>query len=570
MKTWLEQTHTPVLELTRHFFLGLFRSESFAGEDSFSPLFVQILGLLIAASWYIPVQVFGRYVRINALPDGYLYHLAYSMDTLWMLLVMSILMGLVGVFQWPSLVPSQRDHLVLSPLPLTRAQIFGGKICALFLFFAMCIAAITLLSSIAFPMVSYGRWETRPYLLRAAALLVGTNSCVVFMVLAAIALQGVMLAVLPVRWFRATSFSIQIAILLLILCAAPVLPYFPTRELIEGRSHWLALLPPAWFWGLNEEILGASNDFIGGLALRAKVALPASFLLASTTYLISYFRYTRQAMESPSQQRRPVLAPAEWLSRVSPAPQARAVSSFLINTLLRGRRQKLIFFLIAGVGLALIIENSMYLVLSDIYRPRELPGAVRSAVLSLPLTLSFFTMVALRRVFRIPADLPANWVFRFLESRATRPAQLNAILATFLILGGLVPLAFSTPVECVVFGAKALVAIGLQAVFILTLGQYLMIDWRSIPFTFAESAPSRQLVHSLTLHLVELALYSFVGAAWIESAINKWIPLVALLVTVALILAFCTRRRTEEWGNEPFDFAETPAPLIESLRLFHS
>ena len=566
-REWLDRTHAPVLELTRHFFTGLFRSESFAGEDSFTPLFVQVLALLIAASWYIPVQLFGRYVQLNGLEDGYLYHLAYSMDTLWMILAMSILVTLAAVFQWPSLFPSQRDHFVLSPLPLTRTQIFGGKLLALFVFFALCVVAITFLSSVVFPMITNGRWETRPYLLRAAALLTGTTSCAAFMVFAAIAMQGILLAILPVRWFRATSFSIQIALLLLILCTAPVLPYFPTRQLVEGRSHWLNLIPPAWFWGWNEQLLGISNSATVALALRAKIALPTALVLACGTYLISYLRYTRQAMESTKKQRRSLIVPGEWISKMFSLPQARAVSSFLLNTLLRGRRQKLIFFLIAGVGLALVIENSVYLVLSGIYRPRDFPGAVRSAVLSLPLTLSFFTMVALRRVFRIPADLPANWIFRFSESSATRPAQLDAVFTTFLTFGGAIPLMLSIPVELVTFGAKAILAVGCQAALIATLGQYLMIDWRSIPFTFAEGAPRKQLVHSLTLHFVELAIFAFMGAAWTNSALGSPRALAFLVLATITAFALCYRRRSEEWGNEPLDFADAPPQVIESLNL---
>lgn len=179
-------------------------------------------------------------------------------------------------------------------------------------------------------------------------------------------------------------------------------------------------------------------------------------------------------------------------------------------------------------------------------------------------------MVALRRVFRIPADLSANWLFRFLESYTTRPAQLNAVLATFLILGGLIPLILSIPVEFVLFGAKATVAVICQAALMLTLGQYLMIDWRSIPFTFAESEPRRQLVHSLTLHALELSVYSFMGAAWIQAALRDWHALLMFLLMTTLTFAFFYRRRTVEWGNEPLDFADAPPPLIESLKLFHS
>ena len=70
VERYFSQTRPPFAELTRHFFQGLLRPESIAGEDSFITWMVQALAILITASWYIPIRLFGRYIAVHATGDA--------------------------------------------------------------------------------------------------------------------------------------------------------------------------------------------------------------------------------------------------------------------------------------------------------------------------------------------------------------------------------------------------------------------------------------------------------------------------------------------------------------------
>src|SRR5262249_23729449 len=152
--------------------------ESVAGEDSFSTWLVQILGVLIAASWVLPGQLFRRYMDLHAVSGAAAYPLRYLSDFLSVVPFLSLFFGVGAALEWSSLFPSRRDNLVLTPLPVTRSQLFGAKLAALVLFVTLFVAALTLLSSVALPAIASGRWEPRPLGLRAASLLIAAiGSC---------------------------------------------------------------------------------------------------------------------------------------------------------------------------------------------------------------------------------------------------------------------------------------------------------------------------------------------------------------------------------------------------------
>jgi phosphatidylserine synthase len=116
---------------------------------------------------------------------------------------------------------------------------FGAKLAALVLFIGLLVAAITLLSSIAIPSIASGSWETRSLWLRISALLIGAVGACFFTFFSLLAIQGLLLLLLPVRWFEATSFGLQAILLLLFLCAFPLLPYFPAHHLAISRPTWI-------------------------------------------------------------------------------------------------------------------------------------------------------------------------------------------------------------------------------------------------------------------------------------------------------------------------------------------
>jgi hypothetical protein len=241
------------------------------------------------------------------------------------------------------------------------------------------------------------------------------------------------------------------------------------------------------------------------------------------------------------------------------------VAEFVVSTLSRGREQKLVFLLILAIGLALVSENSVYLA-SRIGR-RGAAAAIESTVIGLPLTLSFFAMLGMRRAFRTPADLPANWLFRFMEDPAVRRRQLDSVFRVFVGLGGLAALLICAPIEFMTIGKRAVWAVLAQLLLALTFAEYLLQGWRAIPFTFAQNPARRHFLHSAVLHLIELSLYSFISATWISAGIHRPIALVEYGVVVLAAFILQHQRRRRDWGQAPFEFQEIAPAAVEPIRL---
>jgi len=556
---YFEETRPPVAELTRFYFRGLFHPESVGGEDSFASWLIQVLAVLIAASWYFPVQLFRRYMDLHGLPSPDPYRAAYSSDCLFALVLMMLLVSMVTVIEWPGLFPSRRDHLVLTPLPITRGQMFGAKLAALLLFIGLLVAAITLLSSVAIPSIASGSWEPRSLWLRIGALLMGAVGGCVFTFFSLLAIQGLLLLLLPVRWFEATSFGLQATLLLLFLCAFPLLPYFPAHHLAITRPPWIVWLPPCWFWGLSEWLAGARDPLHWVLAERAIVGSCVACGLAATAYLSSYLTYGRMLLETPRRYQN------RLFFRIG-APPTRAISEFIVQTLMRVRQHKLIFFLIFGIGVALVIESSVYLALHR-QTLHHFGTELEQAVIGIPLTLSFFAMVGLRRVFRMATDLPANWLFQLTSDPATRRQQMDAVFNTFVLLSALPILIACLPLELWVLGPWAFVVLVIQVVLALALSEYLLTGWRAIPFTFTPNSIRRHFVLSAVMHLVELTLYSFLSAAWIGAGLHDLVKL-AEVSGIAMVAFFWLRhRRLRDWAQSPIEFSEPATSSVEPLNL---
>jgi hypothetical protein len=552
------------LELARHFFGGLLQPESAIEGDCFREWIVQALGLLAAASWILPIQLFRRYVDLHALPSPRPYFAAYSSDVLWTFTFIALFMALVTIVEWPALFVSERDHLILGALPLSQLQVFGAKIFALGLFLGLFAVATTLLPSLAFPIIGSGRWEPRPISMRVVAFLISGLGAGFFISFSLIAAQGLLLLTLPLRWFRAVAFAMQVALLLVILCAFPVLPYLPAHHLAATRSQWLDILPSGWFWAIHEHVLGSNEPRITELARIGTTAFAIASMIAGIAYLGSYLRYGRHAGEV-----RKAAHPRRFLPlsvrAVFRTQRSQAVGEFVAATLARGRQQKLILFLIGGLGFAVIVENSVYLALHSAGQLSRRSEVLEKAAVAFPLTLSFFGMVGLRRVFRIPADLPANWIFRFLEDPGATEEQREAVFLTFTLIGAILPVMLCLPLQFAFFGAKALFAMIAQCLLAFVFAEYLMSSWSAIPFT-AEFLNQRHLVQSIVAHIGEFVLYSVVAASWIQAGLHHARGLAALFVfLLAAYIGFHHRRR-HNTSSEPLHFEES-APVLEEFRL---
>lgn len=229
IRDYYDETRSPFAELGRHFFLSLFHPESTSGEDSFTTWLAQILAVLITASWFLPVQLFRRYSDLHGLDGPEPYRLAYASDCLSALVLMCLLVGVLTVLEWPALFPSRRDQLVLTPLPLQRTELFGAKLAALLVFVTLFIAAITLCCSVSLPAIASGRWEPRSVWLRMFAWFFASTCACYFVFLSLLAWQGLLMMLLPVRWFEPASFTVQMTLLVALLSGFPLFFYFPRQ-----------------------------------------------------------------------------------------------------------------------------------------------------------------------------------------------------------------------------------------------------------------------------------------------------------------------------------------------------
>lgn len=563
---------SPFAVLLRHFFSGLFRLESAVDEDSYKAWLIQILTLVITACWYVPVNLHGRYVELHRLRVPERYLLTYASDCLSALLLMMLLVALLTVVQWTALFPSRRDHLVLTPLPITRLQFFSAKLGALLLFVTVSIVSMALIAGVALPGIASGELESRPLLLRMGVFAISALLTCYFTFLGLLSVQGVLIAILPAVWFERISFAVQVVFLVALLCAFPLWPYFPAAHLIATTSPWLAWCPPAWYWGMAEKLLGATSPFVQRLSHRGQLALLVALATATVTYLASYLQHGRHALESSGRES---AASARWswldfpaiVSRLFRLPQARASCDFTLRTLTRTRPQKLVFLLISGIGVALVVESSIYMALHQRAVVRG-PGAswTGNAVIAAPLTLSFFAMLGLRRAFRLPEEPAANWLFRLLEDPASRQPQLAAVSLSFLLLTAIPALLLCAPLQFRMFGVSALAVLLAQAGLMYTLSVYLLWQWRSIPFTVAQNPSRRPFIQSVVVHLIEMSLYSVIASGWIHAGLRnpKWFAILAIVLAGVLAVL---RNLRKSHDHAPLEFDEPVPQVIEQLHL---
>ncbi len=550
--------------LFAHFFTGLLQPPAISGDGAYLTWVVQVLALFIALSWFVPASLYSHYLILHGLPSPAPYRLAYSADCLVASILVTIVVAVVALMEWPALLLSRLDYFILTPLPISRTQLFLSKAAAIGFFMAVFILALTSFATVIMPGVAGGRWEPRGFFIRVLAYSVALCGTAFFTFLALFIIQGSLSAVLPRNLFSTASFLTRLALLLAVFCALPLLPYFPAKYAVAEQVHWLRLVPPAWFWGCGEWLLDTRTTLTGQLAFRGAIALPVSGAAAALLYWISYLQYWRFAAEEHPRSRAPVFQPARIFGRVFTSVRAAAVSDFVAWTLFRSREQMMSFLLSAGIGIALILESLVYLVLRGQFIQSN---AFVETVVTVPLTFSFFAMLGLRRAFRSASEVPANWIFRFLESARDRSQQLNVAYVWVLGVGGVLPLIICLPLELIALGARGLLIAALEALLACTFAEYLLQNWRAIPFTCARNPARVHIIIRLVQHCVELALYSLVSSEWIVDGLRH--PVALALFSAVLLATFVAlhRRRLQTWGKVPLEFEEAPSALLEPLRL---
>ena len=567
---WLEETHSAGFELCRHFFLRFFDSDLVSTPGQWRVVAIGAIAILLSSSLIFVQAYWHKYMALETLETPAPYRLALVADALFLVTLAMFVIGLFTTLQWPSLFPGLRDYLALASLPVRMRQVFAAKFMALILFAASFIVATTLPPSLLLPMLSSGRYAAHS-LQQVPALFVSCSLAAVFVFFSLVAAQGILLNLLPHRQFVRVSLAAQGALLTVLLCGLPFVFSIPNlRDFMNQRPEWAVWVPPIWFLGLHQVIFGNDEPMAVQLARLSLAAVGAATAAAVLTYLWSYRRHRVRLLESPAGT--PKTEHRSWVAAVAirliPDPRKQAVFSFIAKTLARSRHHRLVLTAFAAIAIAVIFESFVSLALNYDFRGFLVQSrALREAAISAPLALSLFVLAGFRYLFRLPVELPANWIFRVNEP-GNRLAFLTAV-EQFLLCCAVAPVALLTlPLETLLLGSRA----GIAAVILcllpsLILMESLLVRFEKVPFTSSYLPGRRPLVETLLIYGVAVMLYVSVLSSIVVWALEGPRSTLGLFAALLAIWLKVRKGRLDDLQIGKLEFEEVPEPAIQTLNI---
>ncbi len=552
LRQWLAATHGTRFELVRHFLAQFFQSDLVTTPEQWMRVAVGAVSVLLSAGILMVPLFMHRYGCLNAAAPSMFcpavadyrgqYLFLVRMDTRWLIGLAFCMTGLVTAIQWHSLFPTLRDCLSLAGFPVTALEIFWSKLCAATLAFTAFVLSMNVVPSVLFAGIVQGRWLEHPMAAQAAATFAAATAACVFVFFGMLALQGLLLNLLPPRWFERVLVSAQ-AILFTANVAA--LPSLWTQT---PASWW----PPNWFLGLWSRLLGGPDP-------RARYALLATGLaplLAVLTYLLSYHRYQKLLLEVPAQRPGKGVRWPAWMALpdLHKDPREQAMFSFLWKTLTRSRLHRLMLQVAAGLAIAWMIGAS------------DLRSSDAVPVVLIPLAVSVFVIAGLRYLFSIPLELRANWLFQIAESEG-RVAWMRAV-DRFVIGCGLAPVyACSLPAAIAVFGWQQAFRVTALGFFLaLLVFEFLFRNWSKAPFTCSYLPGKRLLWQILVASMVALS-YLGTAALVVHGFSAGWVTFAAAFPLLVGAWRWMRRRRTDWWPETALVYDELPEPAVSSLHI---
>jgi hypothetical protein len=587
--------------LTHHFVGTFFGSglESVEGADGVRRVILGVLSALFTIGLFLPRMMAVKY---HAARTPELYAVALAGDTLMTLAFAMLAAALAAALAGESLFPNETDFRVLTPLPISRAFVFGAKLRAVALYLGIVVIVVSVGLQLPFTVVSGGRYAEHPWLWRAAVHTSVSVAASLVAALVAMAVQGVVIVGAPARYLRVASVAARTAI----ICGVVLLVPFAGRLPRLGRpfvdhSPVLYLVPPAWFAGGESVLLGAAGGYGWTLAVLALGASAAAFAAVSVCYLTLYRHFdlvilraipavrqvsdigqtgVRHAFDmGPTGVRHESdMGPtaSRHRSDMGPTPVRRqsdarttAVGRFARTVLRRSPLHQVVFLGVTAGGAGLVLNSLLGAGVVEWLRTGgPPPPALTGAVTTMPYILMLATTVGLRAALLLPHEPRANWVFRLTDRDDYRPAQLDAVDRLFLRLAVVPAIAATMPVAAVVIGPLHALAMAALAVCCgLILVEILIHGWRRLPFTCGYIPGKRHIVETLLIALV--TYIAFTGLGRVLTTFSRPHPsrfLIALGILL-MLLAAVRRSRLASWGNAPLVFDDDPPDTTPPLQL---
>jgi len=489
---WQAFSRTPFGCLLRLFVTRMFHGggEPGAGELDLGIGVIVIMlampGILVSLLMFEKYGSLIRYLRGNPIFDPY----TATMPDEYFFLVLSLTVtGAAALWRWDALFLDRRDYANLVPLPLSLRAIFFANLSAILTLAALFTVVVNVASLVLFPIAVVGSQNSFAVWIRfTLGHTVAVFTASAFSFFAVFAVAGILMALLPAALFRRVSHAARflLAVVLLALIASSfTVPYLLTQVSVP-TAHKIASLPPVSFLGLARTIwLQGADPFAAKISRAALSAVGVTILIAFVAYALSFrrafLRIPEMADAGPLPRFRNSISPLTPLHKaiLRTAPQ-RACYPFVARTLLRSDGHLQILLAFAALGLVLSAETlSSAPSLHSLVTGRS-PS---SEFLSVPFVLAFCVIVGIRFAFELPADLRANWIFRYWLDPGQQDTRAIArrVLLLFM-LPWLAPAAFFSVLFIWGWTPALLHATILIACTIL-LVETVLIRFRKIPFT---------------------------------------------------------------------------------------
>ena len=559
----------------RHTFLArLFDNEITGGSDDLKASYFWLIGFLAGPSFLLGVSLMMRMEQVARLsgaagvraeaPSTVVLYLSWGM----------VASGVLAAVTWSSLLLDRRDALILGSLPVTPRRVVVAKLTALMVYLGMLGLAMNGPGalSVGFALAA---GSDLTFVLRGIAthLVVGTLSFS-FLFLVVTSLQGLALTFSGPRLFMRISAALQVILIACVLVGFVFQPFFSvaTHDTLRGYGAlyrpWLLGLPPFWFLGTYEWLLGTTSPIVTMLNRRALGGIGAAALVTVATYLSSYSRLSRAAVEG-----RDGLAPrprtaaiVERLVRMlSGHPVTRAAAQFYATSL--GRVERLRFIIAMAVGVVVGWSGPFIYIwmAANADRPDNDPDRLGPTML---LTLSFVALAllltGLRIAAAIPSDLKASWIVPAIGSDGRR---LRSGLWRMLYVFGVLPVtAMFAAVIGWFFGSSF--AAG-HAVILLTGGalcvELLLWDHEQMPHVSPWRPERLELGKRWPLYVFVVLFGSILLASVENLLLGRAVPMAAfagLLIAAGVTIRIAHHRRLViPRDDEIHEIVDAPAVL---------
>jgi len=471
----------PVAVLTRHFFWSLFDFGVLSddGAESLKRVLLGGLALAIAIGLLLARLFMTKYGMLAAAPpEAYLREVvadhAFLMSlAMW---VVAAAMALAG----QSLFPDETDFRILMAQPLSRAQVFGAKLAALLLFAGLFVAGSQVALVPIGALTLIGAAGAGALLPAAIAYAATSLAASVFAALGIVAIQGLLVLLASRSRLLVIAAAVRSVLIGGLVLALPLVAQLPaTARAFAAHAWWLAWTPPAWFAGLERRLLGDATH--AGLASQALVAMAAAGAITAVSYVRLYRRFDRVTFQSSGTLSGPEGVPslAAWGRG---APVRGAVRRFVALAIRRSLlHQSLAVGVLAAAGG--LVLNSLLNADGWDRLDANASGALAGTLLWAPMTMMFLAIPGMRLALSIPLELRANWVFRMTEDVNGRAEVADAAGRTVLLWAVALPIALVAPLQWWVLGVGSLAAQPVEAAIGWVLLEWMMADWRRVPFT---------------------------------------------------------------------------------------